>query len=126
MEIEEEIERRRLSGSSLRHLLLGDRKEKDCRQNNNGTDPETHCHFVHITKEKEGHDDAVHRLEVSDERYPEGGKFAHYRHSGDVRKRSTDGAEQQKIADIGTAQDHRFIESAGHRKKDGDPNKGSG
>lgn len=116
--IGEKIERWRLSVSSLRHLFLSDRKEENCRQDNEGANPKAQGHFIHITKEKEGHDDAVYRLEIGDERYPEGRKFAHYGHSGNVGKRCTDGAEQQKIANICTAQNHRFIESTGRGEED--------
>ena len=83
-------------------LLLSDREKKDSRQNNNSPDPKAGCHFVHVTKENEGHDDAVYRLEVGDECYPEGGKFTHYGYAGYVCKRCADSSKEKKIAHIGT------------------------
>ena len=116
----------KLSVSSPGDLFLSNRKQENCRQNNDGADPETGGHFVHVAKKYEGHDDAVYRLEVGDKSYPEGRKLAHYRHSGNVSKRRTDSTEKQKVANIGTVQDHRFVVSADRGEEDGDPNKGAG
>ncbi|MBV8389040.1 MAG: hypothetical protein JO080_04495, partial [Mucilaginibacter sp.] len=52
-----------LAISSPGYLLLGDRKKENRRQNNDGADPKTSGHFVHVTKKKEGQNDAIHRLE---------------------------------------------------------------
>ena len=83
-------------------LLLCYREKKDSRQNNDSSDPKTGCHFVHITKKNEGHNDAIYWFEVGDECYPEGRKLAHYGDAGHVGKRCTDGSQEEKIAHIGT------------------------
>lgn len=64
-------EKRRLIFSS-HQLLLGNWKQEDGRQNNNGAYPKTGGHFIHVAEKEERHNDAIHWLEVGDKRHTEG------------------------------------------------------
>jgi len=85
---------------SFGQLFLGDRVKEDSGENYDSPGPEARCHFVQVAKEKEGDDDAVNRFEISDKRYPEGRKFAHNIHTGNVCNRCTDGSQQEEAPKI--------------------------
>lgn len=75
-----------LAAPSPVNLFLSEWKKEDCRQYNERTYPKPSGHFVHVTKENEGHDYAIYRLEVGDQRHPECRKFAHHGDPGNVGK----------------------------------------
>lgn len=90
----EEI-RKKLSSFALSYPCLYHGIQEDGGEYNDGPGPKTRCHFVQVAKKNEGHNDAVHRLKVGDERHSKGRKLFHYRYAGHVCKRCTNGAEYQ-------------------------------
>ena len=63
---------KKLSFFATDYLLLYDGKQEDGREYNDGSGPKTGCHLVQVAKKKKGHNDAVYRLKVGDERHPKG------------------------------------------------------
>lgn len=82
------------------NLRLGNRVQEDGWQDKHWAAPETEGHFVHVAEENKSHDDAIHRLQVGDERYTEGRKLAHYGYPGNVSQGGTHGAKQYQVPNI--------------------------
>ena len=92
--VEVEMPGLKLAAFSFYNLFLGNREQEDGRQDNNRADPKSGGHFIHIAKKNKGHDDTIYRLEVGDERHPEGRKLTHNRYPGHIGQRCTDCPEQ--------------------------------